>query len=406
MWDRSYRWQRLARVSCGIFTVLAAVAALIVVSQTEAAGRAAAGVAEITRESNPDAESTVRCVVPVDLNVRRGGLVYREGPDGTAEIVGRVLDVRQYDNLNDEITVLLTPAAAGAMVHGGKLQGAKPTLSVEHAFRLIISPEIPRDELARARDALWPAMEEHVLPGLKDRITHEVTRSFEDLDEEDAALLDATIKDLRDELTELEEKLLNRLANRAWEVIGVSGVAEGVIRKTGDGASNTYRRARDWVRGWWTEPDETDTRSRDFLSEERATALRIALEEEVETFLREHDDELREKFNTVLNNRRADFVEKFETKWGPKLYENALVPSWFEGEDDVLVAAEQYANDFARRRLLTSEGGPRLLLAYALRSSLGITSDPLLVIVPAQADEPADGVEFEWLMPRLAKDGG
>jgi len=404
MWDLSYRWQRLARVVAGGAFVAAIVAALVVVSQTEAAGRAAAGVSEVARESNPDADSTVRCVVPAEMSVRRGGLVYREGADGTAEIVGRVLSVNELNTDEHEITILLTPSAAGSMINGGTLQGALPTMSVEHAFRLIISPDIPREEATLARDAIWPAIEKHVLPSLKDRITHEVTRSFDDLDEEDSALLDATVKDLRDELTELEEKLLNRLANRAWEVIGVSGVAEGVLRKAGDGATNTYRRTRDWVRGWWSEPEKADSRDRDFLTEERATALRIALEEEVEAFLREHDQELKEKFNKVLNRRRADFVEKFETKWGPKLYENALVPSWFDGEDRVLEAAEQYANDFAERRLLTAEGGPRLLLAYALRSSLGITSDPLLVIRPSA--EPVEGVTFEWLMPRLAKDGG
>jgi hypothetical protein len=401
MWDRSYRWQRAARIGAGAVVLLALAAGAITFAQTDSAARAAAGMAEVARESNPDAASTVTCIVPAELNTRRGGLVYREGEGGTAEIVGRVLAVRHLGD-EDEITILLTPAAAGAMSGGGRILGAQPTLSVEHAFRLIISPEIPRDEASRIRDAIWPAIEQHVLPGVKDRVTHEVTRSFEDLDAEDAALLDETLRDLRGELTELEEKLLNRLANRAWEVIGVSGVAEGVLRKAGDGATNTYRRTRDWVRSWWSDPDNAERSDRDFLTEERATALRLALEEEVDTFLREHDDELKQKFNAVLNRRRADFVDRFENKWGPRLYENALVPSWLEGEDGVLEAAERYAEDFAQRRLLTPDGGPKLLLAYALRSSLGITRDPLLVIAPA--DEPTDGVEFEWLMPRLSKD--
>jgi hypothetical protein len=41
------------------------------------------------------------------------------------------------------------------------------------------------------------------------------------------------------------------------------------------------------------------------------------------------------------------------------------------------------------------------VLAYALRSSLGITQDPLLVVAPADTGK----VEFEWIMPRLEKDG-
>ena len=401
MWDRSYRWQRLARISAGAVAVLGAVVALAVASQTEAAARAGDGIAEISREASPDSASTVECEVPASLGVKKGVLVYREGQDGTAEIVGRVIRVGDADSENQSITVLLTPSAAGAMSGGGKLRGAEPTLSVENAFRLIISPDIPREEAKIARDTLWPAIQEHVLPKLKERVTKEVTESFDNMDDDDRALLDQSVRELRVEMRDLEEQLINRVANRAWEVIGVSGVAEGILRKTGEGAENTYRKARDWVKSWWGDEEKAEATNRDFLTEERAQALRIALEQEVEDFLKENDAEIKRKLNKVLNNRRAEFVEKFETKWGPKLYENALVPSWLEGENGVLEAAERYANDFAKRRLLTSEGGPRLLLAYALRSSLGITQDPLLVIAPAETGS----VEFEWIMPRLSKDG-
>jgi hypothetical protein len=399
MWDRSYRWQRLARIGAGAIAVSAALVGVAVASGTDAAGRAADGIREISRETAPDAESTVICDVPAKLGVRQGGLVYKEGPDGTAEIVGRVIRIRDAGD-NHEITVLLTPAAAGAMSGGGKIRGAETTLSVEHAFRLIISPDIPREEAKIARDTLWPAIKDHVLPKLKERVTKEVTESFDNLDQEDRTLLDKSLKELRVELVDLEEELLNRLANRAWEVIGVSGVAEGILRKTGDTAGNTVDDVKDWVKSWWGDKEEEAKRNSEFLSPERAAALRIALEEEVEAFMKEKDKQIKEKLNKVLNNRRAEFVDKFETKWGPKLYENALVPSWLEGEDGVLEAAESYANDFARRRLLTSEGGPRLLLAYALRSSLGITQDPLLVIAPSDTGR----VEFEWIMPRMAKD--
>lgn len=400
MWDRSLRWQRLARMAAGGAACAALFVGLGALSTTEAAGRARAGVAEISRESQPDADSRVLCTVPTTLAVRPGVLVYRELPDGSGEIVGRVIGVRGQ-GAESEVTVLLTPTAAGAMARGGKLRAAEPTLSVEHAFRLLISPEIPRDEAGRARDAIWPAIEKHILPGLKERLTREVTHSFDQLDPEDAELLNATMADLRTELAPMEQELLNKLANRAWEVIGVSGVAEGVLRKASDGAENTYNDVKDWVKGWWEEKKESESVNRDFLSEEKATALRIALEEEVETYLKEHENEIKEKLNKVSNNRRAEFIQQFETKWGPKLYENAVVPAWLEGEDGVLEAAEQYAEDFARRRLLTDKGGPRLLLAYALRSSLEITSDPLLVIAPDQSGR----VQFEWIMPRLEKDG-
>ncbi|MCA8936139.1 MAG: hypothetical protein KDB68_08020 [Planctomycetes bacterium] len=401
MWDRSYRWQRLARIVAGCIALVALFSVTAVVSQTEAAGRASAGVAEIGREAAPDQASQVVCQVPHELGTSRGVLVYREGDDGKAEIVGRVIDVSVINESTDEITVLLTPAQAGAMAKGGKLRGAAPTISVEHAFRLIISPDIPREEAIIARDTIWPAINEHVLPDLKERLTSEVTRSFEDLDEEDTKLLNETVDDLRSELSELEEALLNRLANRAWEVIGVSGVAEGVLRKASDGAGNTVNDVKDWVKGWFGKEESSEETNRDFLTEERATALRIALEEEVEAFIAENHTDIEEAFNKVLNKRKVDFIAKFEEKWGPKLYEKALVPSWMDNERYVLDAAESYANDFAKRRLLTSEGGPRLLLAYALRSSLNITNEPLLVIKPDDSGE----VKYEWIMTRLASDG-
>lgn len=402
MWDRSYRWQRLARVTAGGLAVGAVLVSAALLSRTTAAARAADGIAEISREAAPDSDSTVICDLPSELGTRQGVLVFREGDDGKAEIVGRVIKVENLDASTDRVTVLLTPASAGAMAHGGVIAGAAPTLTVEHAFRLIISPDIPREEATLARDAIWPAIEEHVLPPLKQRLTHELTTSFEDLDSEDSQLLNETVDDLRKELEKLEEELLNRLANRAWEVIGVSGVAEGVLRKASDGAGNTYDDVKGWVKGWFGQGEEAPKRDRDFLTEERAVALRIALEQEVEAFIKEKHTDIEKAFNTVLNKRRADFIAKFEDKWGPKLYENALVPSWLEGEDGVLKAAEGYASDFAKRRLLTAEGGPRLLLAYALRTSLDITDEPLLVIRPGNTGK----VEYQWIMPRLEKDGG
>ncbi|MCA8945751.1 MAG: hypothetical protein KDB29_05965, partial [Planctomycetes bacterium] len=269
MWDRSYRWQRLARIVAGCIALVALFSVTAVVSQTEAAGRASAGVAEIGREAAPDQASQVVCQVPHELGTSRGVLVYREGDDGKAEIVGRVIEVSVINESTDEITVLLTPAQAGAMAKGGKLRGAAPTISVEHAFRLIISPDIPREEAIIARDTIWPAINEHVLPDLKERLTNEVTRSFEDLDEEDTKLLNETVDDLRSELSELEEALLNRLANRAWEVIGVSGVAEGVLRKASDGAGNTVNDVKDWVKGWFGKEESSEETNRDFLTEER-----------------------------------------------------------------------------------------------------------------------------------------
>ena len=90
MWDQSYRWQRIARTVAGIGTVVAALAGLSFVSTTAAAARAADGIAEISREADPDAASQISCIVPASLKAPLRALAYREGPDGAARLVGRL----------------------------------------------------------------------------------------------------------------------------------------------------------------------------------------------------------------------------------------------------------------------------------------------------------------------------
>ena len=77
------------------------------------------------------------------------------------------------------------------------------------------------------------------------------------------------------------------------------------------------------------------------------------------------------------------------------------MPAWFDGEQKVIKAAEAYANDFSNRRLLTRTGGPRLLLAHALRGALSISDAPLLVM----ARSAKAGVQFEYLIPPLDGEG-
>ncbi len=67
------------------------------------------------------------------------------------------------------------------------------------------------------------------------------------------------------------------------------------------------------------------------------------------------------------------------------------------GKDKVLDSVQDYAHGFAERRLLTKNRGPRLMFAYALRSSLDISDDPLLVFVPA-TDDATDRVVYEPLL--------
>lgn len=401
MWDRSYRWQRSARVIAGVGAIGAALFGLARFSQTQAAERSVAAVKEVAREADPDNVSRVNVRLPADLGVKRGVLVHRERPDGAAEIVGRVIDVREIDKGTVEATLMLTPDMAQQVRKGALLKGAAPTVSLEMAVRLLLAPDIPRDEAAIARDALWPTLKTEVLPGITSRIETELVAAAQNLDEKDQELLRIAMDQLHKDLAPLEEKLLNRLAERSWEVIGVSGVAEGVVRKAADGAGNTYKSVKDWVKGIWGDKEETPKEERDFLSEEKKIALRLALEEETVKFWDDHKKEIVEAVGKVIGERKDDFAKAFNDRWAPRLYEKAVVPAWFAGEKSVIKAAEAYAVDFANRRLLTTDGGPRLLLAHALRGALHISDAPLLVIAKSEKS----GVSFEYLIPTLDGEG-
>ena len=139
MWDRSYRWQRSARVLAGTGAVCAALIGLARFSQTDAAARSAQAVKEAAREADPENVSRVSVRLPADLGVRQGVLVHREREDGGAEIVGRVIAVRNIDKGTDEATLMLTPEMAKMVRKGAILKGAAPTVSLEMAVRLLLA---------------------------------------------------------------------------------------------------------------------------------------------------------------------------------------------------------------------------------------------------------------------------
>jgi len=400
MWDRSYRFLRLTRLAAGGLTLGAGVLALAGFARSEAAARSSTALAEIAREADASHEGRLVVRLPRSLGVKAGNLVHREREDGAAEIIGRVIAVRE-DGGACEATLMLTPRAASEMKLGATLKGAPATVSLESAVRLLLAPDIPRDEAARAKDALWPSLEKHVLPGITARMEKELVAAVEDLSPEDEQLLRDALDELHKDLAPMEEKLLNRMAERAWEVVGVGGVAEGIVRKAADGAGNTYKDVKDWVRGIFGSEEKSEKSNRDFLSEEKKIALRLALEEEATKFWDDNRKEIVEKLGKVLSARKQDFADAFNKRWAPRLYEKAVVPAWFEGERNVIEAAENYAVGFSNRRLLTSQGGPRLLLAHALRGALSISDAPLLVL----ARDSSPGVKFDYLIPALDGEG-
>jgi hypothetical protein len=333
-----------------------------------------------------------------------GSLVYRSRNDGETEIVGRVIRVEEQPPAADRITVLLTPECAGSVRNGGTLLGAGPTKHLDQAMRLLVAPDIPRDEAVLAHRMIWPAIVEHVFPRVSSRMESDLADIALMIAQEDGKLIEDTIEQLQQRLMPVEEALVRRLAERAWAEIGVWGTIQGIGRLTADSSERAWLGMRDRVIDIFAEPDKDGTRpNRGFFSPEREEALRDSMAEEVHAFWLEHQEEVLQAVNEVINSNEARLAEAVSERWTPQLYDRLLIPGWLEAEPFMIRAMERYAIDFTNRRLLTRRGGPRLLLAYALRSALQIAPDPLFVLQPSEHTQAGE-VEFDWLMPMLESD--
>ena len=397
MWNRSYRWQQQARLAAGVVAILAIVVGILAVCATESAKRVAAGAQDLLSEVRSPAEQTIEVRVPTTLSALTGTLVYLERQDGAAQVIGRVVAVEAVDRDEALLTIRFTTSLAGGPGLGGVLRGVPASLDLRAALRLLVSPDTLDKEFSLARETIWPSIQANVLPDMIAGLIRETTNELVAPDREDADLFAKSLESLRATLEPLEEELLDRLTKRAWEVVGIPGLAAGIWRTTTDGVQNRGVVVADW---WWklfgsrTKPDVSE---RPFLSDEKSELLQTALEQEALTFWNEHRSEIVEALMKVASEQRPGFEAAFRDRWGTMLYERAILPAWQAGQEEVLETVQVYASDFVTRRLLTRNGGPRLLLAYALRSSLQISEAPLLVFTPAAGEAP-DGIVYEPLL--------
>jgi hypothetical protein len=385
MWNLSYRWQRRTRLVVGVLALLLSAAGLFLVARTSAAGRAMAGARDVLGETFLPAQQTVDTTVPADLHAQAGTLVYLERADGVAQVVGRVVAAQGQDKGLTALKIRFMAPIAVEAQRGGLLKGAPASLDLRDAMRLLVSPNTPEQEAALARDTIWPSVRESVLPAMTDGLIREIANELASLDEQDQELLAQSINDLRAELRPLEDQLIDRLARRAWDVIGVKGLATGIWRTTASSVETRSNTVSDW---WWKlfgTSGSADPASRPFLSEQTSRALEEALKDETVAFWKQHRQTIVAALVKVATERRGDFEAAFTERWARRLYERAVVPAWRDGQEKVLESVQTYANDFTARRLLTRQGGPRLLFAFALRSSLEISDAPLLVYSPAAA---------------------
>lgn len=399
MWNRSYRWQRQVRLTAAAIVIVSMCAGMVVLRGTAPARRVQLGASDMIDELRSSKIQNVDVVVPADLQTRIGNLVYRDRADGVPQVIGRVIAAEPAEKNQITLRIRLSAQSEDDAQLSGVLRGAPSSLNLRDAITLLISPNTPEQELLVARDVIWPSIRARLLPQLMDGLAREISNEMASLDEQDQALLTRSIEQLRTRLRPLEEDLVDRLARRAWDTVGVTGLASGIWNVTTDEMQNRGATASDWWLKMLGKSSKSDKPpSRPFLSDETALALQAALEEEAIAFWSENQDEILATLKSVVLEMRPEFEAAFKERWARRLYERAVRPAWQDSQDVVLEAVQEYVNDFAARKLLTKAGGPRLLFAFALRSTLDISTEPLLVFTPA-TDAKAQGIRYEPLLP-------
>ena len=382
--------------AAGVLVLVALGVGLIALAGTEPAER---GAGRSARSGTRDQleRSDYPCIGTGGTRARTGTLVYREREDGGTQIVGRVIGVEAGDANQVELNIRLVATHAANSNHGGTIKGAPASLDLRDAMRLLITPGTPADEATLARDTIWPSVQTHVLPGLVDGLIRETSSELAAMDQQDEALLAKTVERLREVLQPIEDKLVDRLARRTWETIGVQGLAAGIWRKTAEDVQNRSLSAAEWAWRLLGGKSGAEPVERPFFSDETMLALRTALEQETLDFWSENRSAIIDALKKVILERRDDFEAAFKDRWAGLLYQRAVMPAWEAGKDKVLDSVQTYAHGFAERKLLTKSRGPRLMFAFALRSSLDISNDPLLVFIP-NADGATDRVVYEPLL--------
>jgi len=403
MWDRSYRWQQHVRLAAGIVVVAAIAIGARRMATTSAASRARAGAGELAGEVLRPSLQTFEVEVPEALLARVGTLVYRDRKDGVAQAIGRVAEVRPAAQGRVTLVIRLSGAGQNMEHRGGVIRGAAATIDLREALELLLTPSTPTDEAMMARDIVWPSIQTNVLPGIVDGLIREVSADLANPLPEEAEVFRRFFANLHESIEPMESELVGRLAKRAWDVVGVKGLAGVAWRATTNDAKEKGAKVADfWT--WMVGKEKADGEQAageeapdsSFLSEKTSQELKAALEEEAIAFWNENREKILDAFAGAVDAQRKDLDKLFRERWSTTIYEKVIMPAWLSGEDKVIASIEAYVTDFSQRRLVTQQGGPRLIFAYLLRSFLEISDAPLLIFAPSG---DSDQVVYEPLLP-------
>ncbi len=389
MWNRTANAQSKARLAAG---TCAALAIVILPFTTSGPGNPLALTEHVSTAVGSIVGSQSR-LLPVDFGANgpeayrprlvsslSGTLVFAETADGTGSIVGTLV------SHGDQWFIALRPDVADQLRDRVDLLYAGPIYSFDDALALLCAPEGLAGELELARESLLPVIRQNILDPMQVRLREELTGLVAEIPDMHADEIEQIATDLRRELDPEIGSLTSKLAEAAWDEVGVIGVAEGV----GRGALNTGEAAWGWTKrtvgGLFggddkEEPKESESsKPRDFLSDDRKQRIAAAVTKEAATYWEANREGILAKAGRVLGKYEANLAKAFEEKWLPRLYDRVVKSAWEMRGDAVDQALRNYAEDFATRRLTAGSGGPTLALAYAVRSGTGITDHPLFVI--------------------------
>jgi hypothetical protein len=396
MWDRSNRWQSYVRLTAGAVVLLLLCGTVIAIAGTSAAHRARNGARDFASDLLWPARQMIDVRVPAELQTQVGTLVYRQRQDGMAQVIGRVASQHAEAPGHVRIVIRLSEPA-GIRQHGGILKGAPAALSLRDAVRLLVSPDTPADEAAIARDMIWPSIKANVVPGIVDALIREVSADLADPGPEDEELFKRFVSTFHEAIEPLENDLVERLAKRAWGTVGLQLLASGARRQTAGEEKDKARNVPEWWSLLLGKKGTDEAADRPILSPKSSESLKAALEEEIIAFWKDHRTTIVEALKNAVDERRSDFEAAFRERWSGALYDRVVMPAWLGAQAKVMESVEDYVRDFAKRRLLNRQGGPRLLFAYILRSYLDISVATLLMLAPSAGDG-SDHVTYESLL--------
>ncbi len=336
--------------------------------------------------------------VPRSLGAAAGDLIHLQRDDGETEVVGRVVGTAAQSATTTQLQLELMSPAIHQSDHGWMLEGAPRAVGLEAVVRLLLSPDALLDEARLAREAICPTIEQHLLPTLMSRLWPELSDLLQNPNDEDVRLLQQAIAETRGQLAPLEAELVERLSRQAWEIVGLRGMAAGFWR-------TDVRRRREYRQGFSRLVGASHRLGRDrrprgsrFPLGRNPGGTAAGTAGRVDRVLERTSRRSHNADDPGVVASQSGLAQAARLRWGPRLYERVIQPAWVEGEAEVIQAVERYTQDFTSRRLLTPRGAPRLLLAHACRSELGVSAAPLLVLAPLPT-EPAGEFRYQPLVP-------